>query len=98
MKKEEHDEICRHLVDQGKLIEAGFAALAYLTIPEDAPEFQVEDMRKAFFAGAQHLLASLMGILEPGAEATEADVSRVTIIQIELNEWVARMKKARSNA
>jgi hypothetical protein len=95
MNKEEHDEICRQLTDKGKLIEAGFAVLHYTSIPDGVSPYQVADMRYAFFAGAQHLFASLMSILEPGTEATEADVSRITIIQIELEEWVTRMKAAR---
>jgi hypothetical protein len=91
-----HDEICRQLADQGRLIEAGFRAMAFLAIPANAPAFQVEDMRMAFFAGAQHLFASIMGMLEPGAEATDADLNRLTIIQIELDAWVEQIKAARA--
>jgi hypothetical protein len=89
MRKQEHDAICRGLADQGKLIAAGFEMFRLAVIPPDAPGMQVEEMRKAFFAGAQHTWASIMGILEPGQEATPKDVDRMMLINDELDAFVA---------
>jgi len=44
-------------------------------------------MRKAFFMGAQHLYASIMGILEPGAEPTDKDLDRMGLIHNELEAF-----------
>lgn len=63
----------RELVDKGKLIEAGFVGLRLAAIPEDAGKTQLEEMRNAFFAGAQHLFGSIMGILDDDREPIEAD-------------------------
>src|SRR4051812_2230018 len=62
------------LVDQGKLIEAGFAAFKMMTLQHASPE-QIADMRIAFFAGAQHLWGSVMTMLDPGENETDADMS-----------------------
>lgn len=87
------DEICRKLTDEGRLIEGGWMSLRLLTIPQDAPLVQLHEMRYSFFAGAQHLFASIMGILEPGAEPTEKDLQRLTTISNELERFVAEVKK-----
>lgn len=86
-------EISRKLTDEGKLIEAGWMALRYTMIPENASTLQLSEMRKAYFAGAQHLFASILSILEPGAEATDKDLMRMTQIHEELDQFVAQMKR-----
>lgn len=85
-------EITKHLSDQGRLVEAGFAALRHLVIPRDAPPIQVEDMKMAFMAGAEHLFSSVMGILDPGSEPTERDLKRMELISNELDEWRDKLK------
>ena len=86
------DAICRRLTDEGKLIEAGWVALRAFTMSPAAPQVQVDEMRNAFFAGAQHLFHSIMGILDPGAEPTEADLSRMTMIDVELRSFLEEFK------
>jgi len=81
------DEISRKLTDDGKLIEVGWQAMRLLAIPSDASPTQVDEMRKAFFMGAQHLFASIMGILEEGAEPTEKDMDRMMLIHNELEAF-----------
>lgn len=81
-------ELERQLVDKGKLIEAGWVGLKIAAIPKDAPPIQLEEMRNAFFAGAQHLFASIMDFLEPGEEPTETDLRRMDNIEKELNEFI----------
>jgi len=74
----------RELVDKGRLIEAGWVGLRIAAIPPDAGKVQLEEMRNAFFAGAQHLFASIMDVLDEGQEPTEADVARMGLISGEL--------------
>jgi hypothetical protein len=85
------ERLSRELTDQGKLIEAGFVAMRRACDLHDAPADQLREMRMAFFAGAQHLFSSIMSILEPGAEPTEADLQRMDLIRTELDEWRAKL-------
>jgi len=82
------DKLTKDLTDKGLLIEAGFVGLRHMAIAKDAPADQVDDMRNAFFAGAQHLLASIMSILDPGEEPTIADLQRMDLIQAELDQFI----------
>jgi hypothetical protein len=67
------------------------AWLAYSKVlPADAGPVQVEETRRAFFAGAFSLFRRIVGTLEPGTEATEADVGFLDAIDAELTEWAVR--------
>jgi hypothetical protein len=77
--------VAKKLADDGKLIEAGWVGLKF-AIPKDAPQVQVDEMRLAFMAGAQHLFASIMGILDPGEEPTDADLRKMDLIAAELDK------------
>jgi hypothetical protein len=58
------DELTKRLVDEGKIIEAGWISLRLTVIPKDAPEIQLNEMRTVFFAGAQHLFGSILSMLD----------------------------------
>ena len=79
-------------VDDGKLIETGFDALRTLAIAKDAPQVQVDEMRLAFMAGAQHLWGAIMGFLDPGDHETPQDLRRMQSIQNELDRWEKKIK------
>ena len=81
------DEISKRQTDEGRLIEVGWAAMRLCVLPPDASPTQISEMRKAFFCGAQHLYASIMGILEPGAEPTDKDLDRMSLIHHELEAF-----------
>jgi hypothetical protein len=81
----------KKLVDEGRLIEAGWAMLRALWLPPDAPEEQVKDLRWAFMAGAQHLFGSIMNVLDPGAEPTRDDFRRMDCIDSELGAFAQEM-------
>ncbi len=85
--------LTKELTDRGKLIEAGWVSLQLVAIPEDATQEQLTEMRMAYFAGAQHLFASIMGILEPGEEPTDNDMNRLTLIHEELDRFVEEVKR-----
>lgn len=84
-------DVTKELMDKGKLIEAGFAAMRHLAIPKDARPEQVEDMRFAFMCGAEHLFSSMMSGLDPGEEPTDADMRRLDLIGREIDEWRAKL-------
>ena len=55
-------ELTEALADAGKIIEGGWDVFRIMVIPKEAPQIQVREMWMAFFAGAQHLFASIMAI------------------------------------
>jgi len=82
------EKLTQGLTDAGLLIEAGFVGLRHAAMAKDATELQVKEMRMAFFAGAQHLFASIMTIMEADAEPTEKDLARMSQIQDELDRFI----------
>lgn len=82
----------RELTDKGLLIEAGFAMLCKMSMAPDASPTQVREMRMAFFAGAQHVFGTIMSILEPGADPTDADLRRMDQIDAELKRFIAEFE------
>lgn len=81
------NELTKAATDKGQLVEVGWIAMMLHTIPRDASETQVSEMRKAFFMGAEHVWASIMNILDPGAEPTESDMRRMALINDELETF-----------
>jgi hypothetical protein len=89
--------LARRLADEGKLVEAGWLALQALAVPADAPLAQIKQMRMAYMAGAQHLFASIMGLLDPEDEPTEADMRRLDLINTELEAFGEELKASLNN-
>jgi hypothetical protein len=81
----QHDQAVKALADKGKLVEAGFLSLRLSMIPKDATAVQIQEMRLAFLAGAQHVWASMMTMLDPGREPTAQDLRRMTLLAKELD-------------
>lgn len=73
----------------GKPIQGGWESLRAAVVPGDAPEAQIQEMRKCFYAGAHHLFHYIMKVMEPGAEVTEKDLEVMSDIDIELREFSA---------
>jgi len=96
MTREELEQVCdalvKHLSDEGRLIEAGWVSLRRVAIPPDVSDLQVNEMRMAFMAGAQHLFASIMSVLDPGEEPTDADLRRLDLIHRELENFREEME------
>ena len=86
------EQLSRKLADEGRLIEAGWVALRLQTIPLNAPAVQLQEMRIAYMAGAQHLFASMMGMLEEGVMETENDMRRMDLIAKELEVFTEELK------
>lgn len=87
------ERLTRELTDQGKLVEAGWVSLRIAAIPLDAPKVQLEEMRKAFFAGAQHLFSSILTVLDEDREPTEADMRRMDLIDTELRSFAHDLER-----
>jgi hypothetical protein len=78
----------RDLTDKGLLIEAGWTGFRVACGLHDAPKAQLEQMRNAFFAGSQHLFASVLTLLEEGEEPTDNDLRRMDLIHDELDRFI----------
>lgn len=81
--------VAKKLADDGKLIEAGWVGLKMAAVAPDAPELQLREMRMSFFAGAAHLFQSIMSVLDDGDDATAGDMRKMTLIQQELDAFLA---------
>jgi hypothetical protein len=90
---EQLEELTKNLTDSGKLIEAGWVSLRAMILPPDTPQIQVDEMRKAFMAGAQHLFSSIMTVLDPEDEPTDADLERMDKISAELRAYGEELER-----
>lgn len=69
-----------------KVIERAWNSYRQL-LPADASEAQLRETRQAFYAGAAILFEALMLVLDPGDEATEADMQRIRDVHAELRAF-----------
>jgi hypothetical protein len=81
------EALTKRLADEGKLIEAGWVGLRLFVGLENAPAAQLDEMRLAFMAGAQHLFASMVNMLDPDTDVTEAELMRMELIHRELETF-----------
>jgi len=79
------DKETRKLIEQGKLIEAGWVSLRLQMVPSDALPGQLDDMRTAFFSGAQFLHALIIN----------QKMDKLKSLGDELHRWAGIFKKAR---
>lgn len=86
------DSLLRELSDRGQIIEGGWRGYELLSGLRDAPETQRKECRKAFFLGAQHLFSSVLGMLDPGTEATDLDLERMHKLDAELRMFLKELK------
>lgn len=88
------DKIVTQWADKGKVIEGGWQAYVATSGLDGAPEMQRQELHTAFFLGAQHLFASIMGIMEADTEPTEKDFLRLGLINEELEAFRASVLQA----
>ena len=78
--------------DRELLIEQAWLSYSDNVIPKGAPAVQLQETRRAFYAGAQALFQTLLNILDPGTEETERDLETMNFIDAELKRFVAKVK------
>lgn len=81
------NEIIRRCAAEKKVVEVGWCAFQILCL-QGVPADQLADFRVAFFSGAQHLFAAIMGIMEDGKEPTERDMDNMDAIHEELQSFL----------
>ena len=65
-------------------------------LPADAPVIQRQEMRRAFYAGAGGLLKAIEKCLDPGADATDGDLTMMIGISNELTAFVKDIRDGRA--
>lgn len=86
-------EVSKRFLAEGKLIEAGFAAFLAVSFQGVPDGMQRDQLRMAFFGGAQHLWGTIMNVLDPGMEPTDADLKKMDLIQREMDEFINNFAK-----
>jgi hypothetical protein len=92
MSQEELELFHKHLIDKGFLIEAGWAGFMHSVYIKPLQGDQLRQLRQAFFAGAQHLFASIMTVLDPEENPTRDDLRRMDLIHQELGRFIQEFK------
>lgn len=70
-----------------KLIEDAWLSYLRQVLPENAPEVQVIECRRAFYGGAATLFGSIMRSLSPGNGVTENDLQVMFDLEAELKAY-----------
>lgn len=78
------------------LVAQSWTSFRLAVIAPDAGPLQIQEMRRAFYAGAQGLLGTILRGLGPEDEPTEADLLQMGAITDELSEFA--LKVARGEA
>lgn len=86
-------QLVEEAAKQGKLILAGWLALKLQAARGGATKQQLENLRMAYYAGAEHLFSSLMNIMDPNEEITNADMEKMGLISNELQAWREEVQK-----
>lgn len=77
------------LANKGLVIAGGFAA--YQILNELTPQ-QTELVEDAFYAGIDHVLMTLLSVLDPGDEPSRRDMARMDSIMTEINVYREQAK------
>jgi hypothetical protein len=65
-------------------------------VPKDAPTVQRWETRRAFYAGAQATFMSIISMLDPGTEPTEADLRKMDALDQELRTFKEEVRAGRA--
>src|SRR5436309_2385791 len=68
--------------------------LTYRSVmPDNISAIQIQETRRAFYAGASGLLCLILRQLEPGVEPTDNDLNMMNEIEAEIKEFAADIQK-----
>lgn len=86
------DALIREFTDKGKLVELGWLAMRKHKVPHTATPAQIREMRLCYMAGAQHIFASMMQMMDEDREPTANDMARMGSIHMELEQIAKELK------
>lgn len=73
-----------------KRVERAWIEFMVGVIPEDAPDIQIREMKKAFYSGAALTFYGIIGMLDEDKEPTDEDVEKMDGLHKELDTWMAQ--------
>lgn len=82
---EELERITEEMMDEGRLLEAGWTGFRAMCLPENAPPEAVAAFRRVYFTGAKCLMTAL--------EITHFRDERVAQLMAELDRWDGLMRE-----
>jgi len=74
---------------------AAWETYAMKIIPSNASAVQVQETRRAFYAGGLLLFTVIMTMLDEGEEPTEADLGKMDDIKAEFDAWARDLVEGR---
>jgi hypothetical protein len=77
----------RVLARKGRLVRDGWQSYAEKVLPKNAPAVQRQETRRAFYAGAMHLLSTMMDLGEPDVDE-DAGAELLAATQREIEAFV----------
>lgn len=83
-------------MSKSQVIEKSWLSYRTECIHAEAGQLQLIESRRAFYAGARALLTAITDILEPGEEATDADIAMLEAIHVELNDFMDALKAGKA--
>ena len=69
---------------------------ARAVLPKDAPRVQHQEMRRAFYAGAESILFRVIQAFAPETEPTDADLQIMSDLDDELKAFTKAVKEGRA--
>ena len=69
---------------------------ARAVLPKDASAVQRQEMRRAFYAGAQGILHGVIAAFAPEGEPTDADLALMGNLERELSDFAELVKQGRA--
>lgn len=75
-----------------KVLEHEWNLYRTMVMPKTVSAIQASETKKAFYAGAGCLFYAIMRMLDPGQEATEADLQKMSDINQEIDQWLEFQK------
>lgn len=87
------EQLTKKYASEGRLIEAGWQTYRVLCL-RSAVNDSCGDLKEAFQAGAEHVFASMVNMLEADEEVTDNDLKRMDHLQaeVELIQRAFRLK------
>lgn len=76
-----------------KLLETEWITYRNAVIPKEASAVQLTESRRMFYAGAWSIYQLIMNRLDPGVEATDADLTFMSKLHDEMVEFKERVKR-----
>lgn len=78
------------------LIAEQWDSFARAVLPRDCPSVQRQEMRRAFYAGAQGVLHGVIAAFAPESEPTAADLQIMADVERELSDFSDAVKSGRA--